>query len=104
MQQQDGLPFLLTTLVGFPPNFEGEPCHCLSYHTPVKYCSGSRSEMIEHRPLVMRQSLSQSEAFLPLSPEHSQPIRGFPTIEPGMLLSSLQNHVKRGVCAPQGQS
>ena len=27
MQQQDGLPFLLTTLVGFPLNFKGKQCH-----------------------------------------------------------------------------
>ena len=89
MQQQEGLPFLLTTLVGFPLNFEGELCHCLSYHTPVEYCLGSWSEMIEHRSLVMQQSLSQSEAFPPLSPEQSQLIRGFPTIEPGMLQRHL---------------
>ena len=31
------------------------------------YCSCSWSAVIEHRPLVTRQSLSQSKAFLPLS-------------------------------------
>ena len=57
--------------------------------TQVEYRSGSWSEIIEHCPLVMWQSLSQSEAFLPLSLEWSQPIRDFPTIEPGMLQRHL---------------
>ena len=45
--------------------------------------------MIEHCPLVTWQSLSQSETFPPLSVEWSQPIRDFPTIEPGMLQCHL---------------
>ena len=41
--------------------------------TQVEYRLGSWSEIIEH---------SQSETFPPLSPGQSQPIRGFPGIEP----------------------
>ena len=64
VQWQDGLPFLWNTWVGFPPNFEGKQCHWPSHHTQVEH----QSEIIEHRPLVTQQSLSQSGAFLPLSP------------------------------------
>ena len=52
--------------------------------TQVEYWS----QIIKHRPLVTWQSLSQSEAFLPLSPGWPQPIRDFPTIESG----TLQHH------------
>ena len=41
--------------------------------------------LIEHCPLVMWQSLSQSETFLPLNSGQPQPIRFFPTIEPSIL-------------------
>ena len=64
-------------------NFEGKQCHQPSHCTQVEH----RSEIIEHCPLVALQTLGQSEAFLPLSPGRPQPIRDFPTIEPGTLQS-----------------
>ena len=95
MQQQDGLPFPWTTWVGFPLNFEGKQCRWLSHHTQVDYWS----EVIEHYPLVMQQSLSQSEAFLPFRVGQPQPIRDFPTIEPGTLqCHNTRTYKKRCTC------
>ena len=55
---------------------------------PFESHEPENGEIIEHHPLVMRQSLSQSEAFPPLSLGWPQPIRDFPAIEP----STLQHH------------
>ena len=81
--------------VCFPPNFEGKQCHRPSHRTQVDYWS----EITEHCPLVMRQSLGQSEAFPPLSMGWPQPIRDFPAIEPGMLqCHNTKSYKKRCVC------
>ena len=95
MQRPDGLPFPWTTWVGFPPNFEGKQCHRPSHHTRVDY----RSKVIEHCPLVARQGLGQSEAFPPFSTGWPQPIRDFPTIEPGTLQRhNTKSYKKRCTC------
>ena len=84
MQQQDGLPFHeLRELASLQTSREKQ-CHRLSHRTQVNYWS----EVIEHRPLVTWQSLSQSEAFPPFGAGQLQPIRDFPAIEP----STLQRH------------
>ena len=58
-----------------------------------------QSEIIKHCPLVMQQSLSQSEAFPPLSLGWPQPIRGFHAIEPGMLqCHNTKSYKKRCAC------
>ena len=66
-------------------NLKGKKqCHRPSHRTQVDYWS----EVIKHHPLVTWQSLSQSEAFPPFRAGWPQPIRDFPTIEPG----TLQHH------------
>ena len=81
-------------------NFEGKQCHQPSHRTPVTY----QSEVIEHRPLVAWQSLSQSEAFLPFRAEQPQPIRDFPAIEPGTLQHRNASTYKKRCTCTSGSS
>ena len=95
MQQQDGLPFGELRELASLQTLREKQCHRPSHCTRVDYWS----EVIKHHPLVVRQSLGQSEAFLPFGVGWLQPIRDFPTIEP----STLQHHntktyKKRCVC------
>ena len=57
---------------------------------------------MEHHPLVTWQSLGQSEAFPPFRVGWLQPIRDFPTTEPGMLQHHNTKMYKKRSHAPQG--
>ena len=90
MQQQDDLPSLWTTWVGFPPNFKGKQCHWPSHHTQVEYRSSYRSERVEHGLL----SCGKVSANQRLSCHWAQ-------YTP---MSVHRSHIKRGARAPRGQS
>ena len=62
-------PFPVNYLRWFPSELRGKAVPLTESLYSVEYHSGSQSEIIEHRPLVTWQSLSQSEAFPPFSPE-----------------------------------
>ena len=88
------LPRELCELVSLQTSREKQ-CHRPSHHTRVDYWR----EVIEHRPLVMWQSLGQSEAFPPFRAGQPQPIRDFSTIEPGTLqCHNTKTYKKRCTC------
>ena len=67
-------PFPVNYVSWFLSKLQGKAVPLVKPRTQVEYRLSSRSEIIEHCPLVMQQGLSQSEAFPPVSLEHSNVI------------------------------